>query len=83
MIFGVYTIRDEASGAFMSLQTNPTDDVAVRSFDYALQSNDLMRFKPEDFSLWYVAKYDDTTGVITSADPTLIKRGVKRGNKKV
>lgn len=81
MIYGVYTVRDEASGLFMSVQTNDNNDVALRSFDYAMQSNDLMKFRPEDFSLWYIGDYDNTTGVLTAKDPMILKRGVKRGKK--
>ena len=82
MIRGVYTVRDEASGLFMQLQTNDNNDVAIRSFDFAMQSNELMRFRPEDFSLWYLGDYDDVTGILMAKDPMIIKRGVKRGNKK-
>lgn len=78
---GVYTVRDEASGLFMQLQTNDNNDVAIRSFDFAMQSNELMRFRPEDFSLWYLGDYDDVTGILVSKDPMIIKRGVKRGKK--
>lgn len=81
MIRGVYTIRDEASSLFMTLQVNDNNDVAMRNFDYAMQTNDIMKFSPSDFSLWYVGDYDDTTGIITSKDPLLLKRGVKRGKK--
>lgn len=81
MTRGVYTVRDEASGLFMQLQTNDNNDVAIRSFDFAMQSNELMRFRPEDFSLWYLGDYDDVTGILTSKDPMIIKRGVKRGKK--
>lgn len=81
MIRGLYTVRDEASGLFMSLQCNENNDVAMRSFDYAMQSNDLMRFRPEDFSLWYLGDYDDVTGIVTGKDPMILKRGVKRGKK--
>ena len=81
MIRGVYTVRDEASGLFMQLQVNDNNDVAIRSFDFAMASNEMMKFRPEDFSLWYLGDYDDTTGVIDSKDPMILKRGVKRGKK--
>lgn len=81
MIRGVYTVRDEASGLFMQLQVNDNNDVAIRSFDFAMASNEMMKFRPEDFSLWYLGDYDDNTGVIDSKDPMILKRGVKRGKK--
>lgn len=81
MIRGLYTVRDEASTLFMQLQVNDNNDVAIRSFDFALSSNQLMQFRPEDFSLWYVGDYDDTTAIIIPKDPICLKRGVKRGKK--
>lgn len=81
MILGIYTVRDEASTLFMALQTNDNNDVAIRSFDYAMASNEMMKFRPEDFSLWYLGDYDNVTGVVTAKDPMVLKRGVKRGKK--
>lgn len=81
MIRGVYTIRDEASGLFMGMQLNDNNDVAIRNFDYAMSHNDMMAFRPTDYSLWYLGDYDDTTGVIDSKNPMMIKRGVKNGKK--
>lgn len=81
MIRGVYSVRDEASGLYMGLQLNETDEVASRSFDFALDSNQLMQFRPDDFSLWRVGYWDDVKGAIEICDPYLMKRGVKRGKK--
>lgn len=81
MIRGIYTVRDEASGLFMGLQLNDNNDVAIRSFDYAMSHNDMMGFRPTDYSLWFLGDYDDTTGIIESKNPTMIKRGVKNGKK--
>lgn len=82
MIRGIYTVRDEASQLHMALQLNGFDEEAIRNFDFALEQNDMMRFKPEDFSLWYLGEYDDTTGIINPVPPRLIKRGVKRSGKR-
>lgn len=81
MIRGVFSVRDEASGLYMGLQLNETDEVALRSFDFALDSNQLMQFRPDDFSLWRVGYWDDVKGIIEPCDPYLMKRGVKRGKK--
>lgn len=81
MIRSIYTVRDEASGLFMGLQLNENNDVAIRSFDYAMSHNDMMVFRPTDYSLWYLGDYDDTTGIIDSKNPMMIKRGVKNGKK--
>lgn len=81
MIRGLYTVRDEASQLFVGTQMNETDDVAMRGFDYALSSNQMMSFRPSDFSLWLIGHFDDVKGVIESCDPKLLKRGVKSGKK--
>lgn len=82
MIHGIYTIRDEASATFMSLQLNQNNDVAIRNFDYAMEHNDMMRFSPTDFSLWYIGDYDDERGIIKPLDAGIkLKVGVKRGRK--
>ena len=82
MIQGIYTVRDEASQAYMALQLNDGDASAIRSFDYAMTENPIMRFKPSDFSLWYLGTYDDQTGIIGSVPPKKIKQGVKQDGRK-
>lgn len=79
MIKGLYTVRDEASGLYMTPTTSMTNEVAIRDFDYALKSNELMRFKPTDFSLWKIGDYDDVTGIVEAIPPQCIKRGTKHG----
>lgn len=80
MIRGMYTVRDEASQLYMTPTTSATNEVAIRDFDYALKSNELMRFKPTDFSLWKIADYDDVTGIVEPIPPQCLKRGSKRGD---
>lgn len=82
MKLGIYTVRDEPSQAYMALQLHDNDDLAIRAFDFAMQSNEMMKFRPEDFSLWFVGCYDSTTGVIEGRAPKIIKRGVKRNGRK-
>lgn len=81
MNLGIYTVRDEPSQAFMALQVHDNDELAIRSFDFAMSSNEMMKFRPEDFSLWYVGDYDSTTGIIEGRAPKILKRGEKRGRK--
>lgn len=81
MIRGLYTVRDDASGLYMSLIVNDSDAVAIRGFDYALTSNELMKFRPDDYSLWCVGSFDDVTGIVKGDSPTCLKRGVKRGKQ--
>lgn len=82
MIHGIYTVRDEASQAFMALQLNDGDTSAIRSFDYAMTETPIMKFKPSDFSLWYLGTYDDKTGIIEPVPPKKIKQGVKQDGRK-
>lgn len=82
MIRGIYTVRDEASTLYMALQLAENNDVAIRNFDYAMEHNDMMGFRPEDFSLWYLGEYDDTTAIINPVPPQIIKRGAKKGAKR-
>ena len=81
MVRGIYTIRDEVSLLYMALQLNENSAVAIRNFDYAMSKNDMMNFRPEDFSLWYLGEYDDVTGIVSSVPPQIIKRGAKKGAK--
>lgn len=82
MIRGIYTVRDEASALYMGLQINDNNDVAIRNFDFAMSHNDMMSFRPADYSLWYLGEYDDTTGIITSVPPQCIKRGARKDGRK-
>lgn len=81
MILEIYSIRDEASGLYVGIQTDQTELTAIRNFDYALSSNELMRFRAEDYSLWRVGRWDNQTGVLDACDPVIVKRGVKSGKR--
>lgn len=83
MIRYVYSVRDEVSTLYMGLQLELNDAVACRNFDYALSRNEMMSYRPEDYSLWLLGSYDDTTGIITPCPPKIIKRGVLRRGKAV
>ena len=82
MIHGMYSVRDEASAAFMPPTADLNNDTAMRNFSYALANNTMMKFKPADFSLWYVGDFDDRTGVVQAKDPLLIMRGGRQNGKK-
>ena len=82
MMKGLYTVRDESSTLYMDVQTSLNHKVAIRNFDVAMSHNDLMSFRPEDFSLWYLGEYDDTSGIINPVSPQIIKRGAKKGAKR-
>lgn len=46
-----------------------------------MANNEMMKFSPTDFSLWYIGEYDDETGLIEAKNPLKLKVGVKRGRK--
>ena len=69
MIRGVYCIRDEASGLYMQPTVEINSEVAMRNFDFAMERNDMMHFRPADYSLWHIGDFDDKTGVLDARDP--------------
>ena len=78
MKLGIYAMHDDASGIFLAPSFESSDDVAIRNFDFAMVKNEMMAFKPSDFSIYYLGEFDNETGVIDSANPRMLKRGSKR-----
>lgn len=78
MIYGVYAIRDALSG-FMSPTLETSDALALRHFSMAVadvRSGNLMNFRPGDFSLYFIGRYNTDDGAIVRADPiTLVASG--------
>lgn len=81
--YSLYSVRDEAAAVFTDPQIAPFDEVAIRNFDYAALKNDIMNFRPEDFSLWIVGHFDSDNGVITPLGPMKIKHGMRKENTDV
>lgn len=64
MKYGVYSIRDELT-TFMSPFIESTDESAIRAFRNACADKSTMFYaNPADFSLYRVAYFDNTDGVI-------------------
>lgn len=76
---GLYAIHDDAAAIFLPPDLATFDEVAIRNFDFAMQKNEMMNFRPADFSLWYVGTFDTETGVMEKCDPRKIKQGSKKG----
>lgn len=70
----VYSILDVKAQLFGQLFQAPTDVHAKRSFDrLKADTNSQIYYYPEDFVLYYVADFNDATGIITQKSiPELI-----------
>lgn len=49
--------------------------VARRDFSAAAKSNSAMSVFPEDYELWSIGTWDESTGQLTPSTPTYIARG--------
>lgn len=68
MIKNLYSIYDKLNG-YLSPMIDKDDFTAQRNFKYALNNNELMRFVPTDYSLYYVGSFDDESGELTACIP--------------
>ena len=80
MIKPIFAIKDEAAGIFMDPMTDINKDTAIRNFEFAFKNNQIINFRPSDFSLWHVADYDNESGEVLAVVPDLIMRGNDYGN---
>lgn len=72
MIFGVYSIRDVLTG-FMTPVLEQNAASAMRNFRMACsRSESLMNHAPSDFSIYHIADFDSSTGIITPISPIQI-----------
>ena len=70
MIYGVYSIYDQAAKVFTAPTVDITSASAVRNFRQALaNSGSVMNFKPEDFALYQVGTFDVETGYLDCIVP--------------
>lgn len=69
----IVAVRDQKSVSFTQPVTVPTRGSAIRSWGDQLndpKNADQEQYKhPEDFTLWQIGEYDDTTGEITPIKP--------------
>lgn len=73
MIFGIYSIKD-AKSSFMPCTVDTNDATAIRNFENAVrQPGSLLASHPNDFSLFKLGTYDDTSGsLFPVVPPTLL-----------
>lgn len=73
MVKRLYAIRDDKVGTFNPPCIVDNDAVAIRQFgDLVHDAKDtLITRHPDDFSIWYLAEYDDEKGLFASSVETL------------
>lgn len=77
MIQVIVSVKDTAAQAFGRPLFVPATAVAVRSFRDEINrkdSNEDMARHPEDFELYELGSFDDSTGVISVTEPRLVAR---------
>jgi hypothetical protein len=71
MILTIVAIKDRAADAFMRPFFVPTANMAIRSFMDEVNrdaADNQMFVHPDDFDLYEIGLFDDSTGRITSYD---------------
>lgn len=78
--FVVTAVRDQKVEAFGPLMCGRSKAEAIRGFfDACADANTLLAKHPQDFSLYYLGSYEDTTGVFEPANPMqLLAQGEKQ-----
>ena len=77
----IYAMKDELRG-FLSPFVEINDDVAMRSFGYAMTSNDIIGFRPQDFSLYKLGKMDEESGILEPlSSPKFIMNALPKGEE--
>lgn len=70
MTYGVYSIFDSAAGVFTAPTIDISDASAVRAFQQALaNSGSIMNFKPDDFSLYQIGRFEVESGSLVPMVP--------------
>lgn len=69
-IMKVFSVWDASAGAYLPPFTFPSSGLAVRAFSDTVSSSDNSMFSkhPDDFVLFEIGSYDDSTGRFTSLD---------------
>ena len=78
MIQGMYAVKDRAADAFGRPFFCPTDGLAIRSFmdEVNRSGDDNQLYKhPDDFDLFRLGMYDDSTGLVETFGPVSLMLG--------
>lgn len=71
------SVRDIAMNAFMNPWFTPTTATAVRAFQNETQNPESpMAKNPEDYELWELGSFDETTGLVSDNSPKRIARAI-------
>ena len=61
----MYAVYDKKAKAYMTPFFQHNNAMAQRAFEGSCKNPDsMMKSHPEDFSLWYLGEFEDTTGEI-------------------
>lgn len=74
MKYGVYALRDAASGTFTEPRLFQTDMAAVRDFRMMVNETGIqtIRFQPKDFDLYKIGEYDLETAMLSAVTPVIM-----------
>lgn len=74
----ITSVYDSKVKAYSSLIPARTVEEAIRGFKSASvqPESDFNKF-PEDYSLWNIGTFDQETGVITGAQPTMVAQALE------
>ena len=67
------SVRDVKTEMFTTPLCQPTEGAAIRSFQEAVNDKTTQFSKhPEDYSLYHVGNWDDSTGLLETMQPKLL-----------
>lgn len=76
MIYEIYSVKDEVEGAYFDPQLFSNEETAKRYFrDLKFKEGTKFDLHHEDFSIWYIGKFDMKEGQIEAVVPRLVERG--------
>lgn len=71
----IAAVKDELAGSFLQPAFFKNEDVAIRAFRNNINSIQIWKSNPSDFSLYHLGSFDETTGIIMGCTPTKIIGG--------
>lgn len=73
-----YSVYDSKAMAYTAPVFQPSEGLAFRAFEKAVTDHDSEWAKnPEDYSLWFVAEYDDSNGTVQECLPKSVYTGME------
>lgn len=75
MTANIYTVKDELTNTFLNPAVIKSDDEAKRLFKYQVNNTPIWKDNPEDYSLYKVGTFDDSTGTIIGITPEKLTGG--------